>query len=43
MGIADILFNDAELSVLIDNTPAESQMWSLMKISQAVLEKKFKY
>ena len=45
MGKADILLNDAYLFEQIDNTPStESPMWNLVKIGQAVSEKKtFKY
>ena len=40
-GIAAILFNDAEPFVQIDNTPsAEGKLWNMVKIGQAVSEKK---
>ena len=41
MGMAAILFNDAEWFEQIDNTPStEVLMWYLVKTGQAVLEKK---
>ena len=41
MVIAAILFNGPEPFEQIDNTPAtEGPMWNLVKIGQAVLEKK---
>ena len=41
MGMTAILFNDAELFEQIDNMPSkESPVWHLVKIGQAVLEKK---
>ena len=45
MGMADILFNGAELFEQTDYTSSkESPMWNLVKIGQAVAEKKtFKY
>ena len=40
MGMATILFSNAEPIEQIDNTPStEGHMWNLMKISQAVSEK----
>ena len=41
MGMVDILFNDAEQFEQTDNTPStESPVWNLVKIGQAVSEKK---
>ena len=41
MGMAAILFNDAERFEQIDNTPStEGPMWHLVKIGQVVSEKK---
>ena len=43
MGMAAILFNNAEPFEQIDNTPStEGPMWNLVKIGQAVSEKMFK-
>ena len=40
MGMVDILFNDAELFEQIDTPLTESPVWNLVKIGQAVSEKK---
>ena len=41
MGMAAILFNDAEPFEQIDGTPStEGPVWNLMKIGRAVSEKK---
>ena len=39
--MVDILFNDAETFEIIDNAPStESPIWNLVKVGQAVSEKK---
>ena len=42
MGMAAILFNDAELFEQLDIPSIEGPMWNLVKIGQAVSERIFK-